>query len=62
MIYKLINSASTLCPEVPVSAKIRVFDDEEKTIEYAKMIEGAGAKVRMLSTNMTVVVKPPIRC
>lgn len=46
VIYKLINSASTLCPEVPISAKIRVFDDEEKTIDYAKMIEGAGAKVR----------------
>ncbi|KAI9361382.1 dihydrouridine synthase-domain-containing protein [Pilaira anomala] len=43
-IYKLI---STLHQEliVPVTAKIRVFECVEKTIEYAKMIESAGAQM-----------------
>ncbi|KAG2237003.1 hypothetical protein INT48_001770 [Thamnidium elegans] len=43
-IYKLI---STLHKEliVPVTAKIRVFESVEKTIEYAKMIESAGAQM-----------------
>lgn len=43
-IYKLI---STLHQEliVPVTAKIRVFESVEKTIEYAKMIESAGAQM-----------------
>ena len=30
---------------VPVTCKIRVFDDRAKTIEYAKMIEASGCQV-----------------
>lgn len=30
---------------VPITAKIRIFDDVEKTIKYAQMIEAAGAQI-----------------
>ena len=30
---------------IPVTVKIRVFEDVNKTVEYAKMLEKAGAKV-----------------
>ncbi|KAJ2143412.1 tRNA dihydrouridine synthase, partial [Coemansia sp. RSA 678] len=31
--------------DVPVTAKIRVYPDVEKTVEYAKMVEAAGAQI-----------------
>jgi len=34
--------------KVPVTAKIRVFDDIEKSVEYAKMIESTGISVNAI--------------
>ncbi|KAG5367906.1 tRNA-dihydrouridine(16/17) synthase [NAD(P)(+)] [Yarrowia sp. C11] len=43
LIHKLINKLH-LELKVPVTAKMRVFSDREKTLEYAKMIINAGAQ------------------
>ncbi|KAI7901962.1 dihydrouridine synthase-domain-containing protein [Cokeromyces recurvatus] len=44
LIYKMI---STLDRElkIPVTAKIRIFESKEKTVEYAKMLVSAGAQL-----------------
>ncbi|XP_027203528.2 dihydrouridine synthase 1 [Dermatophagoides pteronyssinus] len=44
LIYDIINLAARNLKK-PVTCKIRVFEDEEKTIKYAKMIESAGASL-----------------
>ncbi|KAH9029151.1 Dus-domain-containing protein [Lactarius pseudohatsudake] len=44
LIYKLINTLHTNL-SVPVTAKCRVFPSLEKTVEYAKMLERAGAQI-----------------
>ncbi|KAH9169102.1 Dus-domain-containing protein [Lactarius sanguifluus] len=44
LIYKLINTLHTSL-SVPVTAKCRVFPSLEKTVEYAKMLERAGAQI-----------------
>src|SRR5271156_3027374 len=43
-IYKLINKLHQELP-VPVTAKMRVLETREKTLEYAKMILSAGASI-----------------
>lgn len=43
LIYKLINKLHTEL-EIPVTAKLRVFEDREKTLSYAKMVLSAGAQ------------------
>lgn len=44
LIYKLINKLH-LNLEIPVTAKMRVLESKEKTLEYAQMILSAGASV-----------------
>lgn len=45
--YFIIFSVSTLSKSltVPITCKIRVFEDLEKTIKYAKMLQDAGCKM-----------------
>ncbi|MCJ1347076.1 hypothetical protein MMC31_005297 [Peltigera leucophlebia] len=44
LIYKLINTLHTSL-RVPVTAKMRVLETREKTLEYAKVILSAGASI-----------------
>ncbi|KAG8219004.1 putative poly(A) polymerase [Butyriboletus roseoflavus] len=44
LIYKLINTLHREL-KVPVTAKFRVFPTAEKTVEYARMLERAGAQI-----------------
>ncbi|ANB13811.1 Dus1p [Sugiyamaella lignohabitans] len=43
LIYRLINILHTKL-EIPVTAKIRIYETKEKTLEYAKMVLSAGAQ------------------
>lgn len=44
LIYKLINTLHTSL-KVPVTAKMRILETREKTLEYAKVILSAGASI-----------------
>ncbi|KAA8651428.1 hypothetical protein EYZ11_006016 [Aspergillus tanneri] len=44
LIYKLINRLHTNL-SIPVTAKFRILETKEKTLEYAKMILSAGASI-----------------
>ncbi|KAF3907007.1 hypothetical protein AA313_de0200603 [Arthrobotrys entomopaga] len=44
LIYKLINTLHKEL-DIPVTAKIRVLETKEKTLEYAKMVLEAGASI-----------------
>ncbi|KAJ3760228.1 Dus-domain-containing protein [Lentinula raphanica] len=44
LIYKLVNILHVNL-SIPVTAKFRVFPTVEKTVEYAKMLERAGAQI-----------------
>ncbi|TFK56307.1 dihydrouridine synthase [Heliocybe sulcata] len=44
LIYEMINTLHTKL-SVPVTAKFRVFPTVERTVEYAKMLERAGAQI-----------------
>ncbi|KAH8814766.1 Dus-domain-containing protein [Flagelloscypha sp. PMI_526] len=44
LIYRMIDNLHQNL-EIPVTAKFRIFDDVDKTVEYAKMLEKAGAQI-----------------
>ena len=44
LIYKLVNTAHTNS-NVPITAKMRVFEDDDKSLQYAKMLQDAGAQL-----------------
>jgi len=44
LIHQMVNEVYRRCP-VPISCKIRVFDDVDKTVRYAKMLESAGCQL-----------------
>ncbi|GMG55646.1 unnamed protein product [Ambrosiozyma monospora] len=44
LVGKLIRAVRDNVPEVPITAKIRVFDDWEKSLEYARMCLDSGAQ------------------
>ena len=44
-LYYILVSLANKKLSIPVTCKIRVFEDIGKTVEYAKMLERAGAKV-----------------
>ncbi|GME75645.1 unnamed protein product [Ambrosiozyma monospora] len=44
LVGKLIRAVRDHVPEVPITAKIRVFDDWEKSLKYARMCLDSGAQ------------------
>ncbi|KAL8747235.1 MAG: hypothetical protein Q9190_000854 [Brigantiaea leucoxantha] len=44
LVYRLINTLHTSL-DIPVTAKMRILETKEKTLEYAKMILSAGASI-----------------
>lgn len=44
LLFKMVSLASEKL-SIPVTVKIRVFEEIDKTIKYAKMLENAGAKI-----------------
>ncbi|TIC17182.1 hypothetical protein E3Q13_02663 [Wallemia mellicola] len=45
LIHSLINTLHENLQDIPVTAKFRVFDDVNRTVEYAKLLESAGAQI-----------------
>ena len=43
--FSAVNKLHTGLVKTPVTAKFRVFDDVQHTIEYAQMMERAGAQI-----------------
>jgi len=44
LIYRLINKLATHLP-IPITAKIRILETEEQTLQYARMVQDAGAQL-----------------
>ncbi|KAK0075139.1 hypothetical protein PV325_007312 [Microctonus aethiopoides] len=44
LLKKIVSTLSENC-QVPITCKLRIFPEIEKTVEYAKMLEAAGASL-----------------
>ena len=43
LLTKMIGEADNNV-DIPITAKVRIFEDVDKTVAYAKMLEAAGAQ------------------
>lgn len=51
-VFTVVNLAAEKL-SVPITCKIRVFEDIDKTVEYAKMLEKAGCQVIIITEYST---------
>ncbi|PJF19064.1 tRNA-dihydrouridine synthase [Paramicrosporidium saccamoebae] len=43
LVYQMVRQAVSVAGQTPVAVKMRIFDDEKKTVELARRLETAGA-------------------
>ena len=45
LLYEMVNTVHKKVPQLPVTCKIRVFPSEQRTLDYAKMLQSAGCQL-----------------